>query len=188
MLDKRFLLVGLLLMGLLLAACETTDSASDPTSAQNMQPSLVGYDVQDTDNIIDAVTSAAGAAALASGNVPLVAAIERINTTLGCLQEVGAVSARTYVQNENVSVVPQAGVSLIVNQDRVERNLLSCVVEPPLSAQAVLEIEPCIDSGTFTQDGETFFYAYLGAGSQICAAFRAHYEGLGAVSVAPVGE
>lgn len=183
MLRKMMLLIGVLAAALLLAACDTDDSSSDSAAAQNLQPNLTGYDVQNPDNVIDTFSGGIGAAALAAGNIPLAAAIERVNTTLQCLQDVGAVDARIYTQTENVNIIPQAGVSLIVNQTRVERNILGCVTESPISAQATLEIQPCADAGSFTFEEENYFYAYIGAGDQLCAALQTHYNSLGAVSV-----
>lgn len=178
--NKLLTLITVFVIGIVLVACQpTNDSSSDSASAQSLQPNLAGYEVQNSDNIIDGFSTALAASALTSGNVPLAIAIERVNSTLECLENVGALSGQIYIQNENVQIVPQGGTTLIVNLSRVERNLFNCVTEQPLSAQA-LSIEPCFQTGTFTFEEEEFLYLYAGAGAQVCAAFNTHFvTGLG---------
>lgn len=172
----RFLMI--VLAAFALAACNPTgDTSSDATSAQNLQPALTGYQVQNVDNVLDAFATTAGAGAVASGNVPLAATIERVNTLLQCMQDVGAVSGSIYLQSENISFgIPQAGVSIVVNKTRVERNFLSCLTQQPFSAQAVLDIQPCAESGSFIFEGQEYYYAFAGAGSGICAGFYTHFQ------------
>lgn len=178
MLRKSVLLLGVLVLAVLLAACETEDSADDSASAQNVQPNLTGYTIQTFDNYSDALAAVAGTGALASGNLPLAAGIERLSTALECLQDVGAVSANLYTRSGD-NIIPQVGVSLVVNQTRVERNILACLAQTPLSAQA-LEIQICPVSGNFAFEGEEFFFAYFGIGDQMCEAFSTHYQNLNA--------
>jgi len=176
--NRTLLIVSLMIASLVLAACDTGDTAQDTAAAQNFQPNFSGYEITDADNLVDAVTASTGAGALASGNVALAAAMERANTTLACLQERGAISGQMYLQNENVGVVPEVGVSFVINKSRVERNLLNCVTQPPLSAQAVT-IEPCAETGEFTFEGEEFTYIYVGVGDNICNGFETHFANLG---------
>jgi hypothetical protein len=179
MLRKTILLLGVALLAVFLAACETTDSASDPAAAQSVQPNLAGYDVQTTDNYSDALAAVAGTGALATGNIPLAAGIERVGTALECLQDVGAVSANIYSRADE-DIIPQVGVSLIVNQTRVQRNIFACLTQAPeLSAQAI-EIQVCPMTGTFSFEGEDFYFAYMGVGDQICAGFEQHFQALSA--------
>ncbi len=174
MLRKSVLLLGVVLLAVVLAACETGDSASDSASAQNVQPNIEGYTIQTFDNYSDALAAVAGTGALASGNIPLAAGIERLSTALECLQDVGAVSANIYTRSGD-NIIPQVGVSLVVNQTRVERNILACLTETPLSAQGV-EIQMCPTTGNFSYEGEEFYFAYFGVGDQICEAFSTHYQ------------
>jgi len=177
MLRKTVLFLGVALLAVFLAACETTDTASDPASAQNVQPNLAGYDVQTTDNYADALAAVGGTSALATGNVALAAGIERLGTTLECLQDVGAISANIYTRSGD-EIIPQMGVSLIINQTRVQRNVLACLTESPIGAQGALEIQFCPATGTFTFEDEEFYFAYIGVGDQICEAFNTHFESL----------
>ena len=175
---KRTLIALMMILALVLVACETTDDANDTLSAQNQQPAIVGYQTTDLDIAGDALLAAAGGTAITTGNVPLAAAIQRGDALLQCLQDTGAVSGLMYVE-ENPSLVPQVGASLLVNKSRVERNLFSCVTELGFGAQSI-QIEPCVAHGEFTVDGEEFWFAYVGAGAGICTGFSTHYASLGA--------
>lgn len=179
---KLITLLTLVALVFVLVACgETGDTSSDSTAAQQLQPNIAGFDVQNSDNVIDGFSTTLAATALASGNVPLAIAIERINSTLECLENTGALSGQIYIQSENVNLVPEGGTSIVVNTDRVERNLFNCVTNQPLSAQA-LSIEPCFATGTFTFEEEEFLFMYAGAGQGICQAFDIHFiNGLGGV-------
>lgn len=180
MMRKQLLWIGILTLMLAMVACrDTNDTANDAASAQSLQPSLAGFQVQNADNILDSFATAAGTGALTTGNVPLAATIERANTLIQCLQDAGAVSGNIYIQNTNVSIIPELGASMVINRTRVERNVLGCLAEQPFSAQS-LALEPCTASGEFTYQNEQFFYAYVGAGEGICAAFDAHFRSLGA--------
>lgn len=172
------LLALIMILAMVLVACETNDDAGDTLSAQNQQPALVGYQTTDLDIASDALLAAAGGTAVTSGNVPLALAIQRADALLQCLQDTGAVSGLMYVE-ENPSIIPEVGASLLVNKTRVERNLFACVTDTGFSAQA-LDIEPCVAYGEFTLEGEEFWFAYVGAGSGICTGFSTHYSSLNA--------
>jgi hypothetical protein len=170
----------------MLAACgQTGDSSSDATSAQNLQPALTGYQVQNVDNVLDAFAATAGTTAVGTGNVPLAATIERVNTLLQCMQDVGAISGSVYVQNQNVTIIPQAGISVVINKTRVERNVLSCLTQQPFSAQSVLDVQPCVESGSFIFEGQEYYYAFAGAGDGICAGFYTHFQNYDSTLVRP---
>lgn len=177
MMNKPLIMGMMIVLALVLASCDTGDSATDTTSAQNLQPSVTGYDVYETGNVIDTVSNAAGAAALTTGNVPLAAAIERSGTIIECLEDRGAVSAQGYLESAPSDVVPQGGFSLIINDDRVGRNLLNCAAESPVGAQSLVP-EICADAGEFVFSGESFTYVYVGTGSQFCAAIQQHFNNL----------
>lgn len=173
----RIRLLMMMLAVFVVAACQPTgDSSSDRAAAQNLQPALSGYQVQNVDNVLDAFAATTGTTAIGTGNIPLAATIERVNSLLQCLQDVGAVSGSVYVQSEGVTIVPQAGVSVIINKTRVERNILSCVTQQPFSAQSVLEVQPCVASGSFVFEGQEYYYAFAGAGDGICAGFYIHFQ------------
>lgn len=171
------LLALITILAIILVACETNDQATDALSAQNQQPALTGYQTTDLDIAGDALLAAAGGSAVATGNVPLAAAIQRGDALLQCLQDTGAASGLMYVE-ENPNIIPQVGASLVVNKTRVQRNVFSCLTELGFGAQSAISLEPCAAHGEFTVDGEEFFFAYVGAGQGICAAFDSHFTSL----------
>lgn len=177
--QRRWMIAMMLVLAVVLAGCDTGDSASDATSAQNLQPNFTGYDVYETGNIVETVTNVSGVAAAGTGNVPLALAIERAGAIITCLENRGAVSARGYLETTPSSgLLPQGGFSLVVNEDRVARNLLSCAAEAPASAQSVVP-EVCANSGQFTFSGEEFTFLYVGTGTEFCAAISQHFSNLG---------
>lgn len=170
------LLALITIIAFVLVACEPSgDTTTDALSAQNQQPALVGYQTTDLDVAGDALLAAAGGSAVATGNVPLAAAIQRGDALLQCLQDTGAASGLMYVEENPPLLVPQVGASLVVNKTRVQRNIFSCLTELGFGAQSALDIEPCAAHGEFTVDGDEFFFAYVGIGSGICLGFEEHY-------------
>lgn len=175
---QQRLLALIMILAMILVACETTDDAGDTLSAQNQQPALVGYQTTDLDIAGDALLAAAGGTAVTTGNIPLAAAIQRADALLQCLQDTGAVSGLMYVE-ENPSVIPEVGASLLVNKTRVERNLFACVTDVGFGAQSI-SIEPCVAYGEFSLENEEFWFAYVGVGNGICTGFSTHYASLNA--------
>ena len=173
-------LITVLMM--ILAACETGDTATDALSAQNQQPALTAYETTDLDIAADALFAAAGGSAVATGNAPMALAIQRADALLQCLQDTGAISGLMYVE-ENPGVIPQIGASLVVNKSRVESNIFSCLTDLGFGAQSALEIEPCIAYGEFTVQSDEFWFAYVGVGSGLCAGFSSHYTSLNATFI-----
>lgn len=171
--NKRLLIVLMILLALVLVACDTQGTKEDATSAQNLQPSVAGFTTTDLDTGLDAIALSAGTGAAASGNLPLAAAIERANSLLQCLQDVGAVSGLLYLQ-ENPNVIPETGASLVVNKTRVEENLFACLTQ--VGAQSVLEFRICAQHGQFTAGGDEFWYAYVGVGDALCDGFEGHFN------------
>jgi outer membrane murein-binding lipoprotein Lpp len=179
--EMRKFVMGLALVGVvLLSACTNNNqTSSDANAAQSLLPNISGYTVTDTNNIIDAITAAGAGAALTSGNVPVAAAISRAEVVLQCLQDQGAVGAKTYVQDNVTNIVPEAGVAIVINRDRVNENLLGCMMTTGqrMSAQTV-DIVPCISSGDFTFQNDNYTFLYVGVGDQICGYFAQHYNNL----------
>jgi predicted small secreted protein len=172
--DKRLLTLALLVVALLLVACEPQGTAEDVTSAQNFQPAIAGYTTTNLDTGLDAIALSAGTGALATGNIPLAAAIERADSLLQCLQDTGSVSGLAYLQ-EDPNVIPQTGASLVVNKTRVQENLFACMTSQVL-AQAVFDFEICASNGQFTAGGDEFWFAYVGVGTDLCEGFRSHFS------------
>ena len=181
---RKTLLISLMitLLAVLISACQPTgDTQADTASAQNLQPNIVGYTTSNADSLVSAITTAGAGAALTTGNAPLAAAIARADTVIACLRSAGAVDARTYLQNAATNIIPEAGVSIIINQTRVNRNLLACLTttgDSGLFSQQAVTIEPCTGSGNFRFQNEEFTYIYVGVGSGICGFFSQHFDSI----------
>ena len=162
----------------------TGDTANQETSAQNFLPDISGYNRTNADSISDAITSVGGGASVISGNLPLSAAIAKIDDMIQCYQDVGAVAANVYTQSDISSVlqgeIPRLGALAVVNQDRLTRNLLNCALSGSegFSAQTAA-IEPCFGSGTFVRNGETIAYLYAATAPGLCSSFQAHFDTFG---------
>jgi len=173
---------GLLLAVLMLAACSMTttsttpDTANDPAAAQRFLPNLPGYTATEAHSITDALTAVGVGGSLITGNVPLAAVVSRLDTMMQCYQNVGAVAARVYTQVDIGSVlqgqVPKVGALAVINQDRLERNFLSCALGTGLSAQAD-QVQPCGGSGTFlASNNERIHYVYGATSPELCTLFQ----------------
>lgn len=177
----RLLQITLIMLLLVVAACTNNNQTkNDPAAAQQLLPNIVGYNAQDVDSLVDALTTAGAGASLATGNLPFAGAIARAETVLQCLQDKGAAGGRTYVQQTLSDLVPEAGVAIIINTDRLNENLLGCLVttgQQGLSAQAVM-IEPCAESGAFTFQEDNYSYIYVGVGDELCGYFNQHFTSL----------
>lgn len=186
MMKKLFWLTGLVL--LVIAGCTlgstapTGDSSNDPAAAQQILPDLAGYTRTNAQSLTSAVTSISGGAALISGNPLLAALITRIDTMMTCYQNVGAVAASVYTQADLGQVLsgqmPKLGAVAVINQDRLSRNFLSCIVgNSGASAQAV-SIEPCLGSGSKVVKGETITYIYGGTDPSFCTSVDQYFNAL----------
>lgn len=188
---KIALIMAVLMM--VLAACDninTTDSRTDVESAQNVMPNLANYTVADMDSWADLATTAASGAALTSGNAPLAAGILRAEQVVQCLQDTGSLSAQSYIENQPQGIIPQAGAVMIVNQTRLNQNLLACLLttgqEGGMTTQSI-QIQPCTGAGTFQYQEDDFSYLYIGVGDGLCNAFSQHFQSLGATPSSELG-
>lgn len=177
---RKFLMIpALVLLMVLAAACETIGTQGDAGSAQRFLPNIAGYNTTESDSIITALTTAGFGTALSTGNVPAIAAIERADAMLQCLRETGSIAARIYTEASPASPVPQAGATVVVNETRVNQNLLACLSQGRdlggLSAQSV-SLEPCASSGEFVADNNNYVFIYVGVGDGICNLFATHFS------------
>jgi len=167
----------LMLIALLATACGPTgNTANDAVSAQTLLPNITGYTRTDTTSVQDALVAAGSGAALSSGNAPVAAAVVKIDDMVDCMREVGAVAANTYVETSPSSIIPIAGVVAVINQTRVESNLLSCAISgnQGFSAQGVT-IEPCAGNGSFTFRDNEISYIYAATNPSLCETFSQHF-------------
>jgi hypothetical protein len=176
--NKRMMAIVLLLLGVFLAACQPKGTSGDTGSAQSLQPSIAGFRTENLDTGLDAILTTAAGGSLATGNVPLVVAIQRGDAMLQCLQDTGSLSGLMYIQ-ENPNIVPEVGTSIIINKTRVASNVLACLAESGFGAQSADDLF-CVAQGEFTSGTDQYWFAYVGAGQLICTGFETHYTGLNA--------
>ncbi|MBI5667149.1 MAG: hypothetical protein HZC41_04005 [Chloroflexi bacterium] len=177
----------LLIVVLLAASCQvvptTGDTASDAAAAQNYLPNLAGFTATEASSISEALTKVGAGASALTGNLPMAGLIAKLDDTLRCYQQVGAVAARVYTEQNVVGAVtegsiPRIGVVAVVNTTRVQRNLFSCVLNTGVGAQAQAQaatIQPCGGSGSFTVNNETLQYVYAATAPEVCAAFQSAF-------------
>lgn len=183
---KRSLFVMLMVGLLSLTGCElatqTGHTSSDAPAAQSFFPSVPGYNVQATDSVQTAITTALGGASLLTGNPVQAALVSQVDRVIDCYREVGAVEARIYVEqisNLDTVRVPIAGVLAVINQDRLRDNFFACLTRTPLDglfgAQAA-QPEPCFGSGTFRFGDDTISYLFAATDRPLCQSFEAHFS------------
>ena len=172
---QRFKILLLLMIVMVVAACDqiaqpTGDSADDASSAQNQLPSFAAYTSTDADNVKDALARALQVGSIGSGNIISAALIERLNTMADCLGTVGALAGRVY---SSVNP-PAAGLLVLVNNERLANNLMSCALNPGAAAQTEgrQAVEPCASNGTYTENGVSYTYIYAATDPSMCGAFE----------------
>lgn len=181
----RKLIILTLLSFLLLAACESTgDTTEDPEAVQNFFPQVPGYNMQQTTNIQDAVTTAMSAAGISSGNLVGMGVVIKLDDFVDCYREVGAFDARVYVEQPSDDMIqegvrpPRAGVVVLVNQNRLMDNLMPCMARAPsgpFSAQDATP-EPCYGNGEFVFNEDTFGYLYAATDQPLCDQYQQHFN------------
>jgi len=186
----RYMRTAMVLLSVLLVvtACDMTrrsGSSEDQDAAQQFFPRLPGYNVQQTDDLQNAIAAAMGGAAALGPGLPVTILIERVDSLIDCYREVGALDARVYIEQitlENIDV-PTAGALAIINQDRLRENFFACVASTPLDglfAQSA-QPEPCYGYGSFTSaGGDNISFVFAGTDTPLCNSFAAHFNGLGA--------
>lgn len=179
---KRLGIVILLLAALV--GCQvvpgTGDSSTDAAAAQQfVPPNIAGYNSTDATSVTDALTKAGAAGTLLSGNVAMAGALAKLDNMIACYKNVGAVAARVYT-DVNIAAnptAPKVGVLAVINTTRIQRNLLSCVLNTGgASAQSAAQIEPCGGSGDKVVNGETLNYVYAATTPELCATFQAQFN------------
>lgn len=150
----------------------TQDRADDAAAAQQfLYHDVPGYAEMDTLDALFAIDQFLAAANLLSGNFVMAGLIERIGTLGQCYERAGALAARTYTHLS----AGKFGLLIVLNQDRVIGNFLSCVTRGPAIAQASSH---CLRSGTFQARDDRYFYLYAGTHADFCTALAGHFTAL----------
>jgi hypothetical protein len=181
----------LILAVILIAACSklgvpggavvptTGNTSSDAAAAQQYVPDLPGYISTNALSISGAVSTITGGASLLSGNPIGTAMIAQIDGMISCYQTVGAVAAKVYAQADIATIasgqIPNVGALAVVNQDRLVNNFLPCALGSGrgFSAQSAAP-QPCSSSGSFTANGNTYWYLYAATHQDLCTLIAQH--------------
>jgi hypothetical protein len=176
----------LLIAVLMIAACSklgvpggavvptTGNTSSDAAAAQQYVPDLPGYLSTNAANLTSALSTISGGASLLSGNPVAAAMIQQIDGMVACYQSVGAVAAKLYAQADIASLtqgqIPAVGALAVINQDRLVNNFLPCALGSGqgFSAQRASTPQPCGNSGSFTANGNTYWYLYAATQQDLC--------------------
>lgn len=165
----------------LLSACsDTGNSANDALSAQRLLPNLAAYTATNVDTTMDGAFAALGGAALVGGQVGITAAVAKVEQVLQCFQDRGAIAARFYSETETDGSLPQIGAALVINQSRINQEMINCALggqEEAVNAQAI-DIEPCASAGAFEYEGDRISYVYVGSHPDVCALYQLHFDNL----------
>ncbi len=176
---RIFLMGSLLVLILAAAACNFGQEAptGTPPVAQLMPESLPGYEIVEVDSVMEYIKSLSQGGALLSGNVAMVALIERLDGTIDCYEEIGAVKSKVFVDE---AFPLSTGAIAIVDQNRLTdpANFFRCVLG---SGDGIMtegiQLEPCSHTYTLERDGNQFHILYLGTTPEICHAFCSNLEG-----------
>ena len=175
-----------LVLPLLSACSDTGNAANDANSAQRLLPNLAAYSATDVDTSIDSAFAAVGGAALMGGQIGITAAIAKAEQILQCFQDRGALAARYYQRSESTLLAPMVGGALVINQSRVNQELINCALGGQEGASAQnFAIEPCASAGSLTYQGDGISYVYVGSHPDVCALFKLHFDNLASQAAAP---
>ena len=167
----------LLTITILIVACtDTGNTANDAQSAQRLLPNLANYDATDVDTTLDGAFTAIGGAALVGGQVQITAAVAKADQVIQCFQDRGAIAAKFYTEKNASGIIPKIGAVLVINQTRISQEFINCALggQEGLSAQNAVA-EPCADANTFTYQGDTISYIYVGSHPDVCSLYQQHF-------------
>lgn len=176
----RFL--SLIVIITLLSGCDVLadllGTSTDTPPAVEMLPDLPGYTIVEGQLLTDYLSTFSEGASLLAGQPELAALVVGVDQIIGCYQEVGAVQARVYSNEEKPL---SAGVIAIADRDALLSpvNLFKCV--NPLgagdSSAQTIDFQPCSASYTLEKDDNEFYIIYAGTTEEVCHTFCANLEG-----------
>lgn len=170
---KRMLLLTLI-AAVVLTACQTQRG-----SAKDLLPEVPNTTVVEGQTITQFVAKAADGAALAAANPELIPLIQRVEASLTCYQDLGAVALRTYTDK---TFPLSAGVVAIIDRKALTdpANFGNCVLgraQAPDASAAAPTIEPCVKTYTLKKNDNEFYIAYVATTKEMCQAFCSKLEG-----------
>ena len=151
------------------------DDVATTPPAVAMMPELPGYNTIEGQTITGYLSTVSGGATLLAGQPELAAAITAIDSIISCYQDIGAVRARVYSDQEEPL---SAGAVAIADRNALASpaNLFRCV-SLPMAAEEAGGIQPCTASYTLERDDNAFYIIYAGTTTEICQAFCSELEG-----------
>ncbi|HSH05139.1 MAG TPA: hypothetical protein VLL52_21670 [Anaerolineae bacterium] len=151
---------------------EVPTTVSDSPSLR-MLPVLPNHKTVPGEDLTGYITALGGGTALLTGQPQLAAAIAAVDQVMGCYQEIGAVSARAY-SNEEMPL--SSGVVAIADKGMMSNpvNLFNCLGP---SGGSDFTMQGCTASYTLPKDDNEFFILYAGTTLEICQDFCAQLEG-----------
>jgi hypothetical protein len=168
---KRSLFLGLIVV-LVLTACQTQRG-----NAKDLLPNVPNTTVVEGQTITQFLAKAADGASLATANPGLIPLIQRVEASLTCYQDLGAVALRTYT-DKNFAL--SAGIVAIIDHKALTdpANFANCVLgRAQGAASATPTIEPCLKTYTLKKDNNEFDIAYVATTKEMCQAFCSQLEG-----------
>lgn len=168
---KRMLLL-IVIAVIVLTACQTQKG-----SARDMLPNVPNTTVVEGQTITQFLAKVADGAALAAANPELIPLVQRVEASLTCYQDLGAVAVRTYTDK---TFPLSAGVVAIIDRKALTDpvNFANCVLgRAQGDASAMATIDPCVKTYTLKKDDNEFYIAYLATTKEMCSAFCSQLEG-----------
>ena len=171
--SKRILILSLMAV-IVLTACQTQEG-----SARAMLPDVPDTTVVEGQTVTQFLAKLADGAALAAANPQLIPLIQRVEASLTCYQDLGAVALRTYTDKQ---FALSAGIVAIMDRKALSdpANFANCVLGSAQGDAAGAErptIEPCTKSYTLKKDDNEFYIAFLATTQEMCQAFCTRLEG-----------
>jgi len=168
----------LMLLFTLIAVVTLTACQTQRGSAKDMLPDVPNSTVVEGQTITQFLAKVADGAALAAANPELIPLIQRVEASLTCYQDLGAVALRTYTDK---TFPLSAGVVAIIDRKALTDpvNFANCVLGRAQSpeASAMPAIDPCVKTYTLKKDDNEFYIAYIATTQEMCTAFCSKLEG-----------
>jgi hypothetical protein len=169
---KRIFLLTLIAV-IALTACQTQRG-----SAKDMLPSVPNTTVVEGQTITQFLAKVADGAALVAANPQLIPLIQRVEASLTCYQDLGAVALRTYTDK---TFPLSAGMVAIIDRKALTDpvNFANCMLGKANGGEfgAATAINPCVKTYTLKKDDNEFYIAYIATTQEMCQAFCSRLEG-----------
>lgn len=173
--STRTAIIGMI-GALVIAACNTSGGPVKDTAAQNLLPTLPGYNTENVSDIQKSLTNLTASGAAVTGNAPLAGVIKLVGDVGACYQQAGALEGRTYVK---AAEPYKGGIVFVINRNALTSpaNFLQCVL--PSVPQGLAEdlFSPCAKSYTLAKDNNEFYIAFAATNREVCTAFCSAMEG-----------